>query len=113
MGQLTTDVLDTAHRCPADGIRIELRAAQGVLLRRAGTNLDGRADAPLLGDADCVAGTYKMSFLVADYLRRKWLAAVMPFLDVGPIRFSISSTQLHCQVPLVVSPWSYSTYRGS
>ncbi len=117
MGRLSTHVLDTANGKPAKGIAIELFALEGAQRRsvvRTTTNADGRTDAPLMiGDAFRI-GTYELVFEVGAYF--KALGAAMadpPFLDTVPIRFTIAEPDGHYHVPLLVSPWSYSTYRGS
>jgi 5-hydroxyisourate hydrolase len=107
-GGLTTHVLDTARGRPAAGVRIDLlRVADGELLRTATTNADGRTDAPLLGAGELQAGEYELVFAVGDYFGER------AFLDRVPVRFSIADPEAHYHVPLLVSPWSYSTYRGS
>ena len=117
MGKLTTHVLDTANGCPAQGISIELYHLQKQerrLLKTVITNEDGRCFAPLLDDEDMRVGEYELVFHAADYFRRKAQAlAEPPFLDAIPLRFAISDAGAHYHVPLLVSPWSYSTYRGS
>ena len=115
MGRLSTHVLDTARGRPAPAIPIALHrvAADGSrsLVCRAVTNGDGRTDAPLLsGDAFAI-GTYELVFSVGAYF--DGLAPGAPFLDEVPLRFSIREADGHYHVPLLVSPWSYSTYRGS
>jgi len=118
MGRLSTHVLDTAAGRPARGVRIELVRAEPdgrwSLLKSTVTNADGRTDEPLLiGDA-FKTGTYEISFHAGDYFRANGTALANPaFLDVIPIRFSIAEQDGHYHVPLLVSPWSYSTYRGS
>jgi hydroxyisourate hydrolase len=104
---LTTHVLDIAHGRPAAGVEISLsRVSDGEVLATAVTNADGRTDAPLA--ADLPAGEYELVFAVGDYFR-----AETPFLDRVPIRFFIADPDAHYHVPLLVSPWAYSTYRGS
>ena len=117
MGRLSTHVLDTANGKPAGGLAIELFRLEGEQRRsvvRTTTNADGRTDAPLMvGDA-FRAGSYELVFEVGSYFRSLGTAmADPPFLDVVPIRFSIAEPDGHYHVPLLVSPWSYSTYRGS
>jgi 5-hydroxyisourate hydrolase len=112
MGKLTTHVLDTALGKPAAGLRIEVW--QNVLLKTVVTNADGRADAPLLEGVEFKIGQYEMRFFAGDYLRT--LGSKLPeplFLDVIPIRFGISDASQHFHVPLLFSPFGYSTYRGS
>lgn len=116
MGRLSTHVLDTAHGMPAAGIRLSLHRVEGEgqrLLVETTTNADGRTDVPLLADAHCVAGTYVLTFAVAAYFAARSGAPPTPFLDIIPIRFTISDPHANYHVPLLVSPWSFSTYRGS
>ena len=118
MGRLSTHILDTHSGCPAEGVAVELLAidAGGVprLLKRLVTNHDGRTDAPLLSGAEMTKGTFDLRFHVAGYFSRSGAAqSDPPFLDEIPIRFSISDVNGHYHVPLLVSPWAYSTYRGS
>ena len=117
MGRLSTHVLDTANGRPARGVVIELFAVAGDGRRsvlRTVTNADGRTDAPLMTGDAFRAGTYELVFDVGAYF--KGLGATTadpPFLDLVPIRFAIAEPDGHYHVPLLVSPWSYSTYRGS
>lgn len=117
MGKLTTHVLDTARGCPAEGIKVQLyRIAAGgerCLLTQV-TNADGRTDEPLLTEADMATGVYELRFGVGAYFA-SWDASLPnpPFLTQVPIRFGIADATAHYHVPLLVSPWSYSTYRGS
>ncbi|QPC88460.1 hydroxyisourate hydrolase [Mesorhizobium sp. NBSH29] len=115
-GKLTTHVLDTATGRPAAGLSIALYRLEGeqrAHLKTVSTNDDGRCDAPLLeGDAFAI-GTYELVFQSGDYLRGQGIAlADPPFLDVVPIRFGMAEAK-HYHVPLLISPYSYSTYRGS
>ena len=116
-GTLTTHVLDIALGRPAAGVGLELvRLSDGGQepLARAVTNADGRTDAPLLADGAFAAGRYELRFAVGAYLRDAGHAvADPPFLDVVPVRFGVSRPDEHHHVPLLFSPWSYSTYRGS
>ena len=117
-GRLTTHVLDTAAGRPAAGLRMELWAVRldGVrdLVREAATNDDGRVDGALLSGAEFVVGTYELVFHAGDYLRAAGHAlADPPFLDIVPIRFGIADASAHYHVPLLISPFAYSTYRGS
>lgn len=117
-GKLSTHVLDTASGKPAAGVKIELHslAADGTrrLLKSVETNSDGRTEALLL-DANAIeAGEYELVFYTAEYFRRQGAElAVPPFLDRVPIRFGIADASQNYHVPLLISPWSYSTYRGS
>jgi 5-hydroxyisourate hydrolase len=116
MGRLPTHVLDTASGVPAHGMRVELRRLEpkALALVTIQTNADGRAPAPLLEGDALHAGSYELSFHVADYFRARGTAlSEPPFLDVIVIRFGIGDAAQHYHVPLLVSPWSYSTYRGS
>jgi 5-hydroxyisourate hydrolase len=110
MGKLTTHVLDTANGRPGAGISIELYRLEGetgTLVAKAVTNRDGRTDAPLLEGDKLRAGTYQLVFHVGAYFKAQG------FLDVVPVRFSVADAASHYHVPLLCSPWSYSTYRGS
>jgi len=117
MGKLTTHVLDTANGRPGAGIRIELYALAGDarrLLTTALTNRDGRCDAPLLEGADFAAGEYELLFAAGDYFAASGAALPQPrFVDRVVLRFGVADANAHYHVPLLVSPWSYSTYRGS
>jgi 5-hydroxyisourate hydrolase len=114
MGRLTTHVLDTALGRPAAGLRIVLRDGSGAVLAERVTNADGRVDAPLLADAAMRAGTFELTFHAGDYLRASGAALPDPlFLDLIPIRFGIADAAAHYHVPLLLSPFGYSTYRGS
>jgi hydroxyisourate hydrolase len=115
---LTTHVLDVTRGGPAEGVRIELYEldADGGrrLLAATATNSDGRTDKPLIGALEAHAGRFELVFHAGDYFHRQGAAlADPPFLDVVPIRFAVSDPTRHYHVPLIVSPWSYSTYRGS
>jgi 5-hydroxyisourate hydrolase len=115
MGRLTTHILDTAHGRPAVGVLIELR--RDPVHRPVATaysNADGRCNQPLLEGPALLAGEYELLFHIGDYYRSLGMAlADPPFLDRVGIRFGIASPDQHYHVPLLVSPWSYSTYRGS
>jgi len=115
MAGLTTHVLDTAEGIPAQGIRLCLYSdLDDLCLGEFETNADGRCDQPLLDNAAVKVGTYRLEFFVADYFRgRGHDLADPPFLDKIVIRFGISDTARHTHVPLLVSPFAYSTYRGS
>lgn len=113
-GFLTTHVLDTARGCPAAGLRIVLRDAGGVVLAEAVTNADGRTDTPILPAGRFAPGVYELVFHAGDYLRATGQAGAEPlFLDLVPIRFGISDSEAHYHVPLLLSPYGFSTYRGS
>ena len=112
-GRLTTHVLDTANGRPAAGVVIELRAA-GETLKTVRTNADGRTDEPLLAGDALLAGEYELVFHVGDYFAAAGQEGGRArFLDRVPVRFGIADAAEHYHVPLLVSPWSYSTYRGS
>ena len=116
-GYLTTHVLDTARGCPAEGVRITLDWLSGHARRQvaeAVTNADGRTDAPILPKARFEPGHYELTFHAGDYLRATGQAGEAPFfLDQIPIRFGMSDAEAHYHVPLLLSPYGYSTYRGS
>lgn len=116
MGRLTTHVLDTAAGTPAAGMRIDLAAAGGAgtqAIKTVHTNAEGRTDEPLLAGDAMRRGVFELTFHVADYFRRRGCAlAEPPFLDRVPIRFAIADPDAHYHVPLLCSPWAYSTYRG-
>ena len=112
-GRLTTHVLDTAAGRPAAGVKITV-SRDGEALREIVTNDDGRGDGPLLAGAAFTPGVYELAFHVGAYFRRQGVATgEPPFLDVVPVRFGISGTGQHYHVPLLISPFGYSTYRGS
>ena len=112
MGRLTTHVLDTASGKPAAGLKIEVWSDK--LIKTIHTNADGRADAPLLEADTLKVGHYELRFFAGDYLRGAGLKLTEPlFLDVIPIRFGVSDATAHYHVPLLLSPFGYSTYRGS
>jgi 5-hydroxyisourate hydrolase len=117
MGRLTTHVLDTAHGRPAAGVAISLYRCDGDRRERIDTrrtNADGRCDAPLLADAAFTAGRYELEFALGDYFAALGVALpTPPFLDVVVLRIGIADPDAHYHVPLLASPWSYSTYRGS
>ena len=115
MGKLTTHILDTAHGTPAAGVFVELyRRSSGERIASARSNDDGRCDRPLLEGADFRRGEYELLFHVGDYFRALNVPVPEPaFLDRVVVRFGISDEAAHYHVPLLVSPWSYSTYRGS
>ncbi len=115
-GFLTTHVLDTARGVPAAGMHIELfrLGETREFVHAMVTNADGRTDAPMLPAAEFSAGVYELVFHVGDYLDATGAAPESPrFLDVVPVRFGVSDAGAHYHVPLLVSPFGYSTYRGS
>ena len=116
-GRLTTHVLNTASGRPAADLKIELfRVTDGGAqsIAEVRTNADGRADAPLLEGEDFVPGVYELLFHAGDYLKANGQAGDDPlFLDLIPIRFGIANADQHFHVPLLLSPYGYSTYRGS
>jgi 5-hydroxyisourate hydrolase len=115
MGRITTHVLDTAAGRPAAGLKVVLSRLDGVpgTVAEALTNADGRVDRPLLEGAAFAPGRYEIVFHVGDYFRDAGVALPdPPFLDVVPLRFGVSA-DAHYHVPLLVSPFAYSTYRGS
>lgn len=118
MGQLTTHVLDTARGRPAGGMVVELwRLAdeERTLLVTTRTDANGRTDAPLLAGDALTVGSYELVFAVGAYFAaaREVTVAAPPFLDRVPVRFGVADPAAHYHVPLLVSPWAYSTYRGS
>ncbi len=115
MGRLTTHVLNTADGIPAAGMDIRLlRGGTREVIRKARTNAEGRCDEPLLEGEAFVAGQYVLAFSVADYFRvHGTRLSSPPFLDVVEIAVGIADANTHYHVPLLVSPWAYSTYRGS
>lgn len=115
MGRLTTHVLDTAAGKPAAGLKIELfRRGESAPLKTLCTNADGRADRPILEGAGLASGHYELRFHAGDYLRASGVSLPDPaFLDVIPIAFGIADPAGHYHVPLLLSPYGYSTYRGS
>ncbi len=116
-GRLSTHVLDNVSGKPAQGVKIslyEIGASARALLAESITNADGRTDQPLLAAGPLRIGSYELHFGVADYFAAIGTAqSDPPFLDVVPIRFSIAEPEGHYHVPLLVTPWSYATYRGS
>lgn len=117
MGRLTTHVLDSGHGRPASGMAIEFSVLEGSSWRRlktVHTNADGRTDEALLAGETMKAGEYRLVFGVAEYFRAQGVKLPdPPFLDRVPIRFGIADPKAHYHVPLLCSPWSYATYRGS
>ena len=117
MGRLTTHVLDTARGRPAEGVRVDLwrvgRDGGRVALSRHVTNADGRVDGPLLEGESLAAGEYELVFHAGAYQRATGLADGLPFFGEVPVRFLIADPAAHYHVPLILSPYGYSTYRGS
>ncbi|WP_027013917.1 hydroxyisourate hydrolase [Comamonas composti] len=114
---LSTHVLDTMHGCPAARMAVALYATEGEqarLIRRLLLNHDGRADEPLLDSQTLKSGTYRLSFDVAGYFDARGVDLPQPrFLNWVHLDFGVAHEGRHYHVPLLVSPWSYSTYRGS
>ena len=117
MGKLTTHVLDTAQGKPGANLLVELFRLDAGARNRLGqhrTNADGRCDAPLLEGVSLSVGTYELDFHLGDYFAAQAVAQPTPrFLDIVTLRFGIADANAHYHVPLLASPWSYSTYRGS
>lgn len=115
MGRLTTHILDTASGRPAAGLVVELwRPDDTGCLKTATSNAEGRLDGPILEGEAFTAGTYELRFRAGDYLRSLGIDLPEPaFLDVIPIRFGIADASQHYHIPLLLSPYGYSTYRGS
>jgi len=117
MGKLTTHVLDTAKGKPAAGVKIMLYRISGMSHKKIAetvTNADGRTDAPMLEGKALTAGSYELLFCAGDYLRSSGQAeGAILFLDEIPIRFGVADAEGHYHVPLLISPFAYSTYRGS
>ena len=118
MGHLSTHVLDTMNGCPAAGMKVSLQRLDGAsieTLKVISLNQDGRNnDGPLLDAASMAVGRYRLLFEVGAYFRDRGVVLPEPaFIDVVPVDFGIADAQGHYHVPLLVSPWTYSTYRGS
>lgn len=117
MGRLSTHVLDTANGIPAQGMSVELSRLENgrwMPLKTVTTDADGRTGGPLLEGGALVTGEYRLVFGVAEYFRARGAAlSDPPFLDHVPLRFGVSDPDGHYHVPLLCSPWGYSTYRGS
>ncbi len=118
-GRLTTHVLDTMHGRPAANVLIELwrlhTSGEGrELLKTVRTNANGRTEEPLLMDIEFVVGRYELVFVVGAYFAALHVpTSTPPFLDEVPVRFGLADSEAHYHVPLLISPWAYSTYRGS
>lgn len=119
MGKLTTHILDTAHGCPGKGISLRLyrctaKGMKDILVAKTKTNSDGRCEEPLLTTKSMKVGSYRLEFDIAPYFAAKGVKlAKTPFLDMVVIQFGIADAGAHYHVPLLVSPYGYSTYRGS
>jgi|ERR1043166_5680000 2-oxo-4-hydroxy-4-carboxy-5-ureidoimidazoline decarboxylase len=117
IGKLSTHVLDTAYGCPAAGMEIELWRVDGrkrILLKTVCTNADGRTETPLLAGTEFKRGEYELVFGVGDYFaKKKSQASTRRFLGRVPVRFGVADPKASYHVPLLCSPWAYSTYRGS
>lgn len=118
MGKLSTHVLDTANGCPAAGMQVTLLRllpdGSSQELRRLTLDADGRGGGPLLEGEALQSGRYRLVFSVAPYFRARGTAMPeVPFVDEVPLDFGIDDPGAHYHVPLLVSPWAYSTYRGS
>lgn len=117
MGYLTTHILDTANGCPAAGVRVTVKRIDGggaTTLKETVTNADGRCDEPLLQGEAFAVGQYELVFAMGAYFAGKGAALdEPPFVDEVVLRFGIAHAEEHYHVPLLVSPYSYSTYRGS
>ena len=120
MARLSTHVLDTAHGEPAPGVRLTLHrvgdddSGGDVLVAERITNQDGRTDTPLLAGDAIPVGRYRITFHAGDYFRRRGVPLPEPpFVDIVQLHFGVADAAGHYHVPLLVSPWSYSTYRGS
>ncbi len=115
-GFLTTHILDTANGCPAANVRIALFRVDGdsrTKIVETITNEDGRSDKPILGKDKFGPGVYELVFEIGDYFRKRGAEDEILFIDIVPVRFGISNINEHYHVPLLVSPYSFSTYRGS
>ncbi len=116
MAKLSTHILDTAHGCPAAGVRVDLSRLDAdcwTLLKTVHTNADGRTDQPLLLGEALRAGRYELLFHMGAYFAGWGERGEPPFLDQVPVRFGVSDPSQNYHVPLVASPWSFATYRGS
>ena len=114
-GSLSTHVLNTAEGIPAEGMAVALWRMDPapVLVTTRRTNADGRTDGTLMAQADFKAGRYELRFAVAEYFRARSQGAELPYLDVVTLAVGLMADQGHYHVPLLCSPWSYATYRGS
>ncbi len=115
-GFVTTHILDTARGCPAKGVEINLFRLDGdkrEFLASTKTNEDGRTDSPIIPKGQLACGVYELVFNIGDYFKGHAPQSDYPFIDVVPIRFGIDDETSHYHVPLLASPFSFSTYRGS
>jgi 5-hydroxyisourate hydrolase len=116
-GSLTTHVLDLARGSPAADVRVELwrldASGDRTCLITTRTNADGRTDGPLLAGANFNVGSYELLFDVGEYFAAQQMTTDQPFLGQVPVRFHVADPAAHYHVPLLVTPWGYSTYRGS
>ncbi len=117
MAGITTHILDVSGGIPATGVSVELYRQSGEtwdMVRELVTNVDGRTDEPILKPEETTIAVYELRFHIGDYFAAKNNDEDdVPFLDIVPVRFSISELTRHYHVPLLVAPWSYTTYRGS
>lgn len=113
MSGLSTHILDTSAGCPAANVQIEL-FKDGTVVKQCQTNADGRTDEPLIASGELATGTYELHFHAGDYFRKNTgVDDAILFLDVVVIRFGVNAVEQHYHVPLLLSPFGYSTYRGS
>jgi len=115
-GYLTTHILDTAKGCPAQGVRIELyklRGGERQLMKTVISDDDGRTDEPIIAKGSLEVGVYELEFAIGMYFNGATNPHSVPFIDIVPIRFGIGDADQHYHVPLLASPFFYSTYRGS
>ncbi len=115
-GFLTTHILDTARGCPAEGVSIDLYKLDGEVrthMTSTITNDDGRTNSPIIPKGELDVGTYELVFKIGDYFKGHAPKSDHSFIDVVPIRFGIDDATSHYHVPLLASPFSFSTYRGS
>ena len=116
IGFVTTHILDTAKGCPAEGVKIEVYRLEDQFRDRLSevlTNRDGRTEEPIIPKGALTVGTYELVFFIGDYFAQGEEKKSHAFLDIVPIRFGVSDPDEHYHVPLLASPYSFSTYRGS